>query len=172
LNINTNIFYENFEEKEVPFIRKVELKTSLPNNIQICGDKLEIIITLQSPKSIKNACFSIQITDSKDRNYIHSWIFDTDTSFCRTPGIQKLICVIPSLKLYMGHYTIKCHFTEPPGGEVFERLENICPFEVVMYGSDRSNFNWQPDACAYIEKSTWQVEKNTYETEKLFKKSV
>ncbi len=150
--------YTNFEKPNRPFIREVELKTTYPNNIQACGSELEIIVELETPVKIKNACFSFQISDFKDRNYVHLWLFDSDVPFCRTSGIHRLICKIPGLKLYMGQYYLKCHFSEPPGGDVFERLENICPFEVVMFENKRSNFEWQPNTCAYIENSIWKVE--------------
>ena len=160
LNKHARLKYENFQEKEIPFVKKVELITSLPNNVQLCGDKMEIIIDLQTRTNIKNACFSFQITDYKDRNFCHLWIFDADMPYCRTPGLHRLKCIIPSLKLYMGTYYIKCHFTGPPtSGEYYEILENICPFEVVMHEKERSNFAWQPDTCAYIEESSWKVEK-------------
>lgn len=159
LNISPNIVYENLEMPDKPIIKRVELKTSLPNNIQMCGDNLEVVIELQTPEQIRNACFSFQISDFKDRNYVHLWIFDSDTPFCRTSGIHKLTCFIPKLKLYMGHYSLKCHFTGPPGGENYERLENICPFEVVMYEMNRSQFQWQPDVCSYMEDGKWEVRK-------------
>jgi lipopolysaccharide transport system ATP-binding protein len=168
LNINTNAVYENLEQTERPIIRKVELKTSLLNNVQMCGDPLEVIIELNTPKQIKNACLSFQISDFKDRNYVHLWVFDTDKPFCRASGIYKLVCKIPRLRLYMGNYFLKCYFTEPPGGEVFDTLENICPFEVVMYEMNRSYFQWQADTCGYIEDGSWTVEKKEYRSETIF----
>jgi lipopolysaccharide transport system ATP-binding protein len=59
----------------------------------------------------------------------------------------------------MGKYYVKAYFSEPPGGTVFEVLENVCPFEVVMFDSTRTQFQWHPDACAYIETAEWEVVK-------------
>ena len=154
--IMDNIYVNNsFSEK--PYIRRVELKTSFSNNIQLHGDKLEIVFELVTNEVIKSACFSFQFQDSKETNYVHQWLFDVDEPFCRQPGVYILTCTIPSLQLYMGKYTVKCYFFEPPGGIVFESLENICPFEVVMHETTRSLFQWQPYACAYMEKSYWTV---------------
>lgn len=160
---NTNKSNENIYESETggskPLIKRVELLTSFPGNIQMNGDKMKILIDINTPNPVKGACFSFQIVDSKERAFTHSWIFDSDTPFCREEGVFRLTCIIPNLKLYMGKYFLNCHFTEPPGGQVFERLENICPFEVVMYKTNRSNFQWQPETCAYLENATWSVDK-------------
>ncbi len=66
----------------------------------------------------------------------------------------------PKLRLYMGKYFLKVYFTEPPGGEIFQILENICPLEVVMFGNHRE-FQWQPNAAAYIEDSHWEISNRT-----------
>lgn len=159
VNKQSNIVYQNLTGSDNPYVSKVELKTSLPNNIHLNGDKMQVDIEIKTQKAINGACFSFQMVDSKERNFTHLWIFDSDLPFCRSEGTYKLSCTIPSLKLYMGVYYINCHFTEPPGGEVFERIESICPFEVVMYETQRSHFIWQPDTCAYIENASWEVNK-------------
>ena len=142
-----------------PHIKKVELKTSLPGNIQNHGDLLEIKILIFTPFKILGACFSIQIVDWKERNYIHQWIFDADMPYCEEKGTYELVCSIPNLKLYLGSYFLKCYFSEPPGGSIFEILENVCPFEVVMHKTHKSLFSWYPEECAYLEKSKWDIRK-------------
>ncbi len=142
-----------------PHVSKINLETSLPNNHQLNGDKMQVIVTLTSHFPIKGACFSIQFVDSKERNFSHFWIFDKEIEYCRESGTYQLTCSIPALRLYMGKYYLKCYFSEGPGGRVFEVLENICPFEVKMYDSTREEFQWYPEACAYIEESKWDVKK-------------
>lgn len=156
-NTESEHIYINRTGSDKPYIKRVEMKTSYPKNVQLNGDEMEIEFELVTPKPINGACFSFQIQDMKEKNYIHQWLFDVDHAFCREAGTYVLTCKIPSLRLYMGNYSISCHFTEPPGGEAFERLTNICPFEVVMYESNRSLFKWLPDTCAYIENSQWSV---------------
>jgi lipopolysaccharide transport system ATP-binding protein len=158
LNSITNDFiYINDIASNHPYIRRVELKTSFPNNVQLNGDKMEITIELVTKEPIIGACFSFQFQDLKENNFVHLWVFDADKEFCRKPGVYVLNCIIPSLLLYMGKYTVKCYFSEPPGGKVFEVLEGICPFEVVMYETERSLFQWYPSACAYIENANWNI---------------
>lgn len=139
-----------------PKISKVQIKTTLPNNIQQNNDEFIVEVTVTTPKPIKGACLSFQIIDSKERNYAHLWTFDSSIHMCRESGEHILRCTIPNLRLYMGQYFLKFYLSEPPGGEVFQVLENVCPFEVVMYGNHRE-FQWQPNACAYIEEGVWQV---------------
>ncbi len=142
-----------------PQITKITMHTSYANNIHLFTEQLEITFEVYAPHSIKNACFSFQILDSKERNFVHMWVFDADMPYCRERGTYQLKCVIPSLKLYMGKYFLKCYFTEPPGGEIFEILENVCPFEVVMYDTKRTEFQWMPETCAYIESGSWNTQK-------------
>jgi lipopolysaccharide transport system ATP-binding protein len=50
------------------------------------------------------------------------------------------------------------YFSEKAGGKRFQMLENICPFEVTMYGLVR-DFEWRPHACTYLEDSDWVIVK-------------
>ncbi len=144
--------------KVTPHIKKVQLKTSLPNNIHECTESMSFEFVLYSSYTIKNACFSFQIVDAKGRNYVHQWIFDSEIPYFREAGYYCLKCYIPSLKLYMGKYFLKCYFTTS-GGEILEILEDICPFEVVMYKIVRNDFQWAIETCSYIENSDWEVKK-------------
>jgi lipopolysaccharide transport system ATP-binding protein len=158
-NKSSELIYRTEKSNHGPHIKKIELRTSLPGNHQINGDKMEVTIDVYTPYSIKGASLSFQFVDSKERNFTHLWVFDTDMPYCREEGTFQLTCIIPSLKLYMGKYYVKCYFSEPPGGRLFEIVENVCPFEVVMYEVSRSEFNWYPDTCAYIENANWQIKK-------------
>jgi lipopolysaccharide transport system ATP-binding protein len=156
--VNENIYISRKDDSK-PHVKRVEVKTSLVNNVHECTEKLELEFLLFSPVPIKDACFSFQIVDSKGRNYVHQWIFDTDTPYFREAGCYRLNCIIPSLRLYMGKYYLKCYFTESPGGDIFEILEDICPFEIVMYKVTRSKFQWYPESCAYLEDASWVINK-------------
>jgi lipopolysaccharide transport system ATP-binding protein len=58
----------------------------------------------------------------------------------------------------MGKYYLRCYFSEGPNGVIFEILEDICPFEIVMHKVSRSKFQWLPDTCAYLEEANWIIE--------------
>ena len=119
---------------------------------------MSIKFVLLVPEKINNASFSFQITDDRNRNYIHKWIFDSEKPLCRERGLYELICQIPQLRLYQGKYYINAYFTGPPRGEVYDNVLNVCPFEVKMYNMIRQ-FEWQPDACAYLEDGSWEINK-------------
>jgi hypothetical protein len=44
------------------------------------------------------------------------------------------------------------------GGQEFDSVEGICPFEMVMYGQERQG-GWFRGSCAYLEEGTWDVQK-------------
>ena len=137
-NKTKHLIYVDNRKSNKPKIARVEITTSLPNNIHKNNDSLKVRIIILAPKPIKGACLSFQIVDSKERNYIHSWIFDSELAMCREIDLQELTYNIPQLKLYMGKYFFKLYLSEPPGGELFQVLENVCPFEVVMFGNHRA----------------------------------
>lgn len=150
------LIYEDKTLSKKPKITKVQLFTSLPNNVQKNGDEMVIEISIKNTSPIHGACLSFQITDAKDRNFAHLWTFDSDLPMCRKTGTHLIRCKIPKLHLYMGKYFLKIYLSEPPSGERFQVLENVCPFEVVMYGKHRE-FQWQPNTCAYLEDAAWEI---------------
>jgi lipopolysaccharide transport system ATP-binding protein len=151
-----NSYYQDFTPADKPKIAQIRLITSLPNNVQTNGEQFVVEITITVPFAIKGACLYFYIVDSKERNYAHLWAFDADLPHCKEPGSHIIRCIIPKLRLYMGKYYLKVFFSEPAGGQFFQFLENICPFEVVLYGNYRE-MPWQPGACAYLEESAWEV---------------
>jgi lipopolysaccharide transport system ATP-binding protein len=152
------LIYTDSPSDKRPKITRVELQTSLPNNNQINGQPMEVIFEITTPISIRGACLSFQIINSMQQPFLHLWVFDSEQPMCREPGNFRLICKIPQLRLYMGSYSLTVYFTEPPGGDKFQIIENICPFEITMYGHYRE-FEWKPGTCAYIEDCQWNIEK-------------
>ncbi len=154
-NKKQSLVYQDNTPALKPKISKVKLITSLPNNVQKNGDKMIVEITINTPEAIKGACLSFQMVNIKDQNIAHLWTFDSNLPMCRSAGLHTVRCIIPKLRLYMGTYFLKIHLSEPPGGEVYQNLIHVCPFEVVMYGQTRE-FQWNPDACVYLEDATWE----------------
>ena len=138
-----------------PTITRVELHTSEPNNTQIHGKLLRVSFEISTPHAIRSAGFAFQIMDAHMQPVVQVWAVDSVHSMCRTPGSYRLVCEIPDLKLYLGHYSIKASILE--GEFPIDTVEGICPFEVVMFGHDR-DWRWLEGACRYIEDFQWQVE--------------
>ena len=158
-SFNNELTYVNNTGSLKPIIKNVKITTSHANNIHKHGESFSIQLTLSSPKPLKDACLSFQVRDDMERNFLHVWLFDSNPPLCEKPGDYMLECTVPELKLYMGKYHLKFYFTGPPGGPVYEELDYVCPFEVVMYDMPRL-YEWQPGTAAYLEKWSWRVENN------------
>ena len=155
---NDDLIYVNKElsSPEKPRIESVELRTTFPDNLQINNSPFDVVITLQIPRPMAGACISVQIYDANQINYAHVWIHDFDGPICRQPGTYVLAGHIPRLRLYMGAYRLRVFFSEPPGGEMFQTVGGICPFEVKMKDDSRL-FQWWPNECAYVEECEWSL---------------
>ena len=155
---NEDMVYVNKELPKTtkPRIVSVELRTTFPNNLQMNDSPLDIVLTLHTPRPIVGACVSVQIYDANQANYALLWIQDIDIPLCREPGTYVLKGHIPKLRLYMGTYRLRVFFTEPPGGETFQTVSGICPFEVKMKDNPRL-FPWWPNECTYVEDYQWDV---------------
>jgi lipopolysaccharide transport system ATP-binding protein len=148
--------YTNRASVNTPKVTLARVLTSEPNGVHIHGKPLAIEIEITTPHSIHGASVSFQVVDSLQRPVLHLWSFDSERPMCRRPGTFRLFCEIPHLHLYMGRYSLTIHFMEGPGGNHFGTIEQICPFEVTMFGRHRE-FEWQNGTCAYVEDSNWSV---------------
>ena len=146
--------------EEHPNITRVEVVTSEPAQVQVCREKIEFRFEVWTPCAVRGASFSFQVIDAQMQRVVHMWTFDSETPMCRSRGRYTLTCTIPVCRLYMGRYTLTAYFSEPPGGDVFEVLESVCPFEVVMYGMHRE-FPWRPGTCTYLEDGQWSIGKSS-----------
>jgi lipopolysaccharide transport system ATP-binding protein len=143
-----------------PRVTRVEAITSEPNNVHVWSKPFEVRFQVTTPRPVRGLCLSFQILNSLLQPILHLWTFDSEREVGRSPGVFDLVCRIPKLRLYMGSYSFKYYLSEPPGGEIFEIVEGICPFEVVMHGHYRE-FQWQEGSCNYIEDCDWNVRKSS-----------
>ena len=153
-----DMIYSAPPSSDGPGITRVEVRTSEPNNVQMNGKPMQVIIEVTTPVAVDTARVSFHACNVLGEPIIHFWAHDPEFPMCRQPGTWRLVCTIPKLRLYMGNYTLRVHLKEFAGGTEFEALEGICPFEVVMYGMDREG-GWFRGTCAYLEEGSWQVER-------------
>jgi len=139
-------------------IIRVEVRTSEQNGIHRFGQPLEIEMVLSAPGPIEDASVSFQIMNGLQQPVTHIWVFDSQIPMGRQPGFYKLNCCIPKCHLYMGKYTLTVHYSERFGKKNVQKIMDICPFEVVMHGIHRE-FNWDPNACQYLEDAQWNIKK-------------
>jgi lipopolysaccharide transport system ATP-binding protein len=159
INTTNAVYHDDKNSCNKPFLKRAQVITDLNNGTQTNGKDICFEFIIFTPWAIKGACFSFQIVDDTNRNIVHKWIFDSDKPFCREKGEYKLSCKVTNLKLYMGEYYLKTFLSEPPGGEMYQALEGICHFSVVMLGSIRQ-FTYEPNACVYTEEGVWEIEKS------------
>ena len=139
-----------------PKITRVEVDTSEPGNVQANGKPMKVIVEITTPRPIEGARLSFHACNTLGEPMIYFWAHDAEHPMCREPGVYRLVCSIPRLRLYMGNYALRLHLKEFAGGREFETLEGVCPFEVVMYGRDREG-GWYRGVCTYLEDGTWDV---------------
>ena len=149
--------YEAGRHPTAPGIEAVRVTTSEPGGVHVCGKALTVTFAIFVPEGMRGGCLSFQILNQMQEPVIHLWLFDSETPILRSPGFHRLKCTIPTARLYMGRYSLKAYFTQPPGGDTYEILDGICPFEVVMHGRHRE-FPWQPGTCSYLEDATWSIQ--------------
>jgi lipopolysaccharide transport system ATP-binding protein len=145
---------------DTPYIERIAIKTSEENNTHIHGEPIEFEFEVVNKYPIKGASLSFQILNEFDTPVVHLWVFDSEQPFARNSGKHIVKCKIPKFRLYMGNYTMRVYFSEPPGGEMFEKLDHVCPFEVKMYSIKRE-FPFVRNTCTYIEDSEWEILSNS-----------
>ena len=151
-------YQNNNAPEQFPIISSANLITSHPNNVQAVREKLVIEITLDFPvRSMTNTTWlSVHITDMRGKGVVHLWVNSNDIILNSDSGNKLLVtCEIPSVKLYMGNYFMNLYLSGPPGSEVYDKAQNICPFEIIMLNIQR-DFPFEPDVCTYLEDAVWQ----------------
>jgi lipopolysaccharide transport system ATP-binding protein len=148
--------YEKQPLLNQPSITKVELHTSLKNNIHVNGEKLIIDIDVHMPYHVEGMALSLQIVNNKNTPIVYSYLFDVDQHILRNTGINKIRCVIKKCRLYENTYHLIAHLAESRAKIKFEMIEDICEFEVKMPAKS-IEWGWQKDVCVYTEDFTWET---------------
>jgi lipopolysaccharide transport system ATP-binding protein len=141
-----------------PHVRRIEVFTSDPNGVHRFGEPLQIKFWIRHDEPISKACFSFQIANYSLQNVVYAWAFYPEHSFGQNTGESVLTCQFPVLRLNVGRFHLRTHLSGPPGGEVYERLDGMCAFEVVRT-SDSVLWGWHPENCAYHEHWIWRVDR-------------
>ena len=150
------------KQKVVPHLRRAEVITSNANGVHSFGEPLEIKFFVKYPELLSRGCFSFQIVNQFQQPVIHAWALYPKVRIAIGQGETVLVCKFPSLRLNVGQFYLSTHLTEPPGGEDYEQLDGICPFEVVRT-DETMLWGWHPEACSYHERWEWR----TYQTKDL-----
>jgi ABC-type polysaccharide/polyol phosphate transport system ATPase subunit len=151
--------YERSAEqmRKSPHVRRAEVITSDANGVHSFGEPLEIKFLISYAQLLSRGCFSFQIVNQFQQPVIHAWAFYPQVRIATTTeGEAVLVCRFPALRLNVGQFYLKTYLAEPPGGEVYEELDGICPFEVVRT-NETILWGWHPETCCYHERWEWTI---------------
>jgi len=137
-----------------PHVSGIEVFTSDPNGVQRFGEPLEIKFRIRHDEPLAKGCFSFQILNQYQQPVIHAFAYYPDIRFGAFRGESVLVCRFPKLHLNVGHFHLRTFLAEPPGGDFYETLEGICPFEVIRI-DQAVLWGWRPEVCAYHEQWGW-----------------
>jgi lipopolysaccharide transport system ATP-binding protein len=139
-----------------PHLARVEVVTSNANGLHSFGEPLEIRFCIKNTELISRGCLSFQIVNQFQHPVIHAWAYYPQVCIAKDAGDSILVCRFPALRLNVGQFYLKTYLAEPPGGEIYEQLDGICPFEVVRT-NETIFWGWHPEACAYHERWEWSL---------------
>jgi lipopolysaccharide transport system ATP-binding protein len=139
-----------------PHVSEAEVITSNANGIHSFGEPLEIKFCIKRAELISRGCFSFQIVNQYQQAVVHAWALYPQFRIGTAEGETVIVCRFPSLRLNIGQFHLRTHLTEPPGGEIYEQLDGICPFEVVRI-DETILWGWHPEACSYHERWEWTI---------------
>jgi lipopolysaccharide transport system ATP-binding protein len=141
---------------DLPHIIRADVITSGENGIHQYGEPLEVKLWIKHHRPMAKACLSVQIVNQFQQCVVYAWAYYPEVKFGNEEGESLLICRFPALQLNVGQFYLRIFLNEPPQGELYEKLDGICSFEVVR--TDKTNlWGWHPDDCAYHEQWHWTV---------------
>jgi len=127
--------------------------TSEPSQIHVWGKPLTFEFEFVFNEKPLSAFFSFQVLDEEMRPVMHLWLSGTGKSWSRK-GPVVLHCRIPKARIYMGRYVVRTHISDCATKELFETVDSICPFEVVMDGIQRE-YKFVRGTCTFLEDAQW-----------------
>lgn len=150
-------YYKSFNENCSNYIAWASVHTSDEQGIHRWGKAIKFEFALQVTEPQEGLCFSFQVVNHLQQPLFYHWFFDSQAPFRKSPGLFILTCYVPKLRLYMGSYTLTTWLSERRSNALVESLSQICSFEVTMQGFERSEYEWKPGDCTYIDDAVWEI---------------
>jgi lipopolysaccharide transport system ATP-binding protein len=139
-----------------PHVSRVEVVTSEKNGIHQFGKPLELRITISHEQPAFKLCLTVQILNQEKNPVLLTYAYHPDKRFGEKPGRSELKCQLPNPRLNVGRHYLRVFLSEPPGGVQYDRLDCVCPFEVV-HTNDDVLWGWRPEHCAYHDDWSWAI---------------
>ena len=137
-----------------PSITRVEVFCSQSGSVHESGAPMRIEFDLYHPEAIPGAGLTFQIVNQAQVPVLHLCAYDHPIEICKNSGTTTVVCQIPRLNLNVGQFSLKAYFSDPPGGQSYQRLEGVCPFNVVILNKT-TLWGWRSEACTYHEEAEW-----------------
>src|SRR5262249_23655368 len=133
-----------------PHLARVQVSTSDLSGVHQFGEALEVKFWIRHPQPMVRGCFCFQIINQFQQAVVHAFAYHPEYLFGTVTGTSILLCHFPKLQLNVGAYYLRTWLQEPPGGEIYETLDGICPFEVARL-DQAVYWGWRPEVCTYYE---------------------
>jgi lipopolysaccharide transport system ATP-binding protein len=144
------------QRTNAPHISRADVVTSDGNGIHQFGEPLEVRLRIKHDRPMTKACLAFEIVNQFQQSVVYAWAYYPDVKFGNQQGESLLVCRFPSLRLNVGQFNLRIFLNEPPQGEIYEKLDGICSFEVIR--TDKTiAWGWNPGDCAYHEHWDWTV---------------
>jgi lipopolysaccharide transport system ATP-binding protein len=154
--VSANYIRPPGQATSAPHISRAEIVTSDLNSVHRFGEAMDVKFWIRHNMPMAKACFSFQIINQFQQPAVHAWALYPEVRFGNWEGETLLICHFPSVRLNIGQFYLRANLSEPPGGEVYERLDGICPFEVIQIEEARL-WEWHSSDCTYHEQWQWTL---------------
>ena len=138
-------------------VRSARVLASDPDGLHRWGEPMAFEFELEVAEPAEGLSFSFQVVDPSFTPICHFWMFESGREYGKKPGLYRLRCDVPKLRLYMGRYSLTTHLTNRAINKPIESLVGICPFEVSMIWAPRERYDFNPSDCTYIEDCNWSV---------------
>jgi ABC-type polysaccharide/polyol phosphate transport system ATPase subunit len=146
--------YEAKPNEKACQIVRVDIPSLADSGIHISGKPLRIRVYIRSDKSIKQGCLSVQLTNYLNMPVLHLRAYDNGIFWGSEPGMSVLECELRECSLNVGSYRLSLYLSDPPGGELYDMLEGVCPFQVEVHHA-AAWFGWRQEACCYLQHEIW-----------------
>jgi len=150
------LIYTAIPSPDKPKVTKIEVSTTFANGMQVHGTPMNINIEITTPKAIRGMRLSVKAKNHFSHRCFYLWLYDSQIPVCRESGVYNLTCHLPKVHLYQGKHTLELSFAGHFGGDRFDDLDGLCPFEVVIQGEPREG-GYEPDEGTYIEDHHWHI---------------
>ena len=138
-----------------PYVSRIEVHTSNQNAVHEFGKPLEMKFWIRHDEPMPQGFFHVQIYNQLQLPVIHAYAFNPNVKFGTVAGETMLTCRFPAPRLNVGNFHLRTYLSGPPGQEVYELLDGLCPFEIVKT-DEMALWGWR-NVCAYHEDWSWSV---------------